>query len=176
MKRIPKSFEHQVHSLKAQLRILRGALQHTETDDIYYYKVIAGVLRVLVWEGRNNTPLLIDIARQMGLNMSLTLNELRNVNGEIDEIPVEYTLEEYLEKPVCSVQGEAISRIRLIRMVAEQDGLAHEDKIRDEIWPHVEIMYRDTPYFIHELKLISKDILDLGIKVVNYYEERKKEK
>jgi hypothetical protein len=43
---------------------------------------MASVLRVLLWKGKNNNPLLIDISKEMGLTPKVTLNELRNVDGK----------------------------------------------------------------------------------------------
>jgi hypothetical protein len=170
MGKIGKTFERRIHDLSGELRILRNALQKTESDDIYFYKVLAASLRTLVIQMKNNTPLLVDIAREMGLIMKVTHMNLKNVDGEIREVSVECTLEDYLEMVSCSHEGKIITVNLLIRAVADKDSLAHEDKELVEYWPTLEVMIGgDIPYFIRELKRISKDVLELGEKVVDYY-------
>ena len=172
--RIEKSLSDRVWDLKAHVRIIEDALQHIENGDDGFYKTIAASLRVLVWRGKNNTPLLIDIAEEMELAMGVTTRGIRNIDGQWEEVAESRILEDFLQMTSFGSQGRSVSNIDLIRMVAEQDGLAHEDRGLDSVWKTGEVMFKGEVYFIRELKRIADSVLDLSRKVITVYENRKK--
>lgn len=170
--KIEKSLDRRVWSLKAHAHIIEDALQHIEDGNHGFYKSIAASLRALVWRGKNNTPLLIDIAEELGLTMSVGVKRLQNIDGEFRMVTEDHVLDDYLQMTSFGNHEKSVSNIDLIRMVAEQDGLAHEDKSLDSVWRTGEAMFNNEAYFIRELKRTANSVLDLCRKVITIYESR----
>jgi len=101
-----------------------------------YFGEIAGKLRLLVCEKRNNDALLIYVARKYGLCERYRISK----EGGITEGGEGATLEEYLNREdlAINVGGDMlrISNKNEILLYAEKEGAAHEDLV------HPEILYR----------------------------------
>jgi len=155
-RRIPKSGERLVRDLESQLKFLREAVSTLATEPDRY-KIVAAGLRVLVCDFGSNKPLLLDLMDELELDYKISpLPDLPFPLPMVDELEQEqevdftlmkpeevwahhrsqaksYSLREFVARGLAVyVLGHAYSYSDLIRALAEQSGLGHEDRTIDK--------------------------------------------
>ena len=155
-KKIPKSGDRLIRDLESHLKFLREAVC-TIASEPDRYKLVASSLRVLVCDFRSNKPLLLDLMDELSLNYEISpLPDLPFPLPMVDELKQEskvdfslmspeeiwayhrsqaksYPLREFVTRGLAVfVSGHAYSYSDLIRTLAEQSGLSHEDRTIDK--------------------------------------------
>lgn len=122
--KIQRTKEEMLQRLKVQLKFLRKYID--EFDSVHDFDLlgeIAGKLRLLVWKGGRNKPLLIRVAREYSIELKREFDRPRGV--------VSIELNDYLEELAyyTKVEGNQYSYSvkDLITLWAHQSGAAHED-------------------------------------------------
>jgi hypothetical protein len=151
-----------VADLESQLKFLREALALLPAEPDRYKQLAAG-LRVLVCGFRQNRPLLLDLMDELELgylvspipDLPFPLQMVDELDQEpdvdlgamsIDEVWAyhrsrgkSYSLREYVARGLAVYfDGRAYSYADLIRTLAEQSGLGHEDWDIDQNLPEME--------------------------------------
>ena len=154
--RTPKSGDRLVADLESQLKFLSEAVRALATEPDRY-KIVAAGLRVLVCDFGSNKPLLLDLMDELELGYTISpLQDLPFPLPMVDEFDQEpdadfssmapeeiwayhrsrgksYSLREFVARGLAVyVLGHAYSYSDLIRTLAEQSGLGHEDRAIDE--------------------------------------------
>jgi hypothetical protein len=153
--KIRKSAGRLVADLESQLKFIREAVQALAAEPDRY-KIVAAGLRVLVCDFRSNKPLLLDLMDELELDYTISprpdlpfplpmVDEL-DQGSDVDfssMMPDEiwayhrsqgksYSLREFVARGLAVyVLGHAYSYSELIRTLAEQSGLGHEDRTID---------------------------------------------
>jgi hypothetical protein len=187
--RINKPLSRKLKDLEDHLFILRGQL-HGLKHDAAHIKVIAGILRVLVCISSGTEGLLwrlieeIDVSDKIRLHVSGPLKRDHPLARglRLSVIPL-YRPDAYLEKhlpsqtwsvryvikslPAVHALGNSYTHEQIIKMVAEQSGLAHED---DGVSPALatmeEIMFNSQASYFPVLRIIAEITLQLGERVI----------
>jgi len=135
-----------------------------------YFGEVAGKLRLLVCEKRQNVALLLHLARQHGIEAKYRIG----ADGTITDNGEGCTLDEYLERKDLQVNvgGEMapISHKDEILYYAEKEGAAHEDL------DHPEILYRmklpkfrlnGIPAYQAGIENTARFVIEIGRRVLN---------
>lgn len=121
-----------------------------------YFGEVAGKLRLLVCDKKNNQALLMHVARHYGVASKYRINK----EAKITETGEGLTIEEYLNRTsvTVNIDGEMVPVTNRdeILMYGEKEGAAHEDL------DHPEIMYK-----LKEIPLILNDMNMHQIKIEN---------
>ena len=172
--KIPRKINNLVEHLILHLGLLedfnKKAFAEGNQD---YLGEISGKLRLLVYKGKSNTPLLLELMKYFNFN--------RLLNFEKPWGKETSTLKEYLESTAFGINVPnrgfvEISVIDYIRLIAEQYGSAHEDwKINDELAYLLEsgIFIQGLSSASAILKSISETILLVGKEFLQYIENQK---
>jgi hypothetical protein len=164
--RISRSTADLVDSLRRHLKLLQNYyLRAFEQGDLDYLGEIAGKLRLLVYEGGQNTPLLLSIMDKFALDIPIVLDGPPVLSGG-----KVVSLREYLDRDAYGVRTPSsgfvmLTKKQLIRMWAVTNGASHEDWDLDEVF----IIARDSGLFIGGvpaaagvLGAITKAVLHVG--------------
>jgi plasmid stabilization system protein ParE len=191
-RRLPKTGERLVADLESQLKFLREALLTLPTEPDRYKQLAAG-LRVLVCAFGSNRPLLLDLMDEVGVEYMISpLPDLPfpiTMVDEIDEEPTtdlssmtpdqiwayhrsrgkSYGLREFVLRALAVyVLGHAYSYAALIRTLAEQSGLGHEDWTVDQNMVELEsFIIGGFQGHVAPLRSLAEHVLAAGIDVVN---------
>lgn len=153
--RLPITADRRVAALETHLKLLRESVARFAAEPDMY-KLIAGTLRVLVCDFKQNKPLLLDLLDDLesgysigpdpGLPFPIQLVDEPELESPADfnSWPMDriwewhrsrgkvYPLREYVRRALAVfVLGESYSYEKLVRTLAEQSGLAHEDSSVD---------------------------------------------
>ena len=153
--RVPSPPDRRLAALETHLKLLRGALERIGSEPDLY-KLLAAELRILVCEFGQNRPLLLDLMDQLALDYTIGPNPelpfpIALVDEEATRPPagfeewsperiweyhrsrgVHYDLRVYVRRALAVyILGEKYSYERLIRTLAEQSGVSHEDPTVD---------------------------------------------
>jgi len=190
--RIPKTGDRLLADLESQLKFLREALVALPSEPDRYKQVAAG-LRVLVCDFGSNRPLLLDLMDELGVVHSISpLPDLPFPIPMVDEIDQEpdvdmsamtpaevwayhrsrgksYPLREFVARALAVyVLGHAYSYADLIRTLAEQSGLGHEDWTIDKNVPALESFIIGGYHgHVAPLRVLSEHVLTAGVEVIN---------
>ncbi len=142
-----KSIDERISELRTSLRAIDNANDHFErTGDEAYLYDIAGRVRALVCTGgRTMSPLLIQLSKELGIELEICSLPPRKVsNEEINASEVigktwstrpkrnfrKYSLEEWFDTPIYFLRKTQVflTRNYVIREIAEKEGGAHFDK------------------------------------------------
>ena len=147
--------------------------------DLKFLGEVAGKLRLLVFQSKTNTPLLLSLMDELKMEMPIKLRESPVEPLPEDPKPGEsLTLRQYLELnayylKLSSGKSKWISKHALIGWLSQQFGAAHQDwEINEEIYTVIksEIYIGGLPLIALELKQTAKTILyvcDEFIKKIN---------
>ena len=126
-----------------------------------YLGEVAGKLRLLVYESRSNTPLLLKLMGELGVEVPITIKSPRYRSGK------QLSLREYLSELAGVVRVESgelveFSKMELIGTWANTHGAPHEDW---SLPPEVEAARRSGifigkhPVIVAALRAISNTVL-----------------
>jgi hypothetical protein len=138
--RIPRELPELVASLRVHVELLREYARHAfdEGNDAFLGEV-AGKLRLLVFEGRSNTPLLLALMDEFEMGVQITMN--RPTWQEI-------FLEDYLESTafggMTSRGYVTMTYSQMIAAWGQQNGADHEDWAFEEDFAR----FRCAPVFV----------------------------
>lgn len=125
-RRISRTTIDLINALEQHLDLLRDHINKFKSGDFKYYKPIMTELRLLVYKSKTNNPLLIFLAQQNGI--ALTIHR--------DAPPFkkqQLSLDEFLHE-LYFASGTAkmsLTNIEFIAKAAQQEGSAHEDLKHD---------------------------------------------
>jgi hypothetical protein len=174
--------EEMVDALRGHTRLLREYAQKLSEGDTTYGGEIAGKLRLLVTRSRANTPLLLLLMRETGLELKLTMGGPPiplEPGGPIlagQQIP----LAEYIALPAIGVRVpsgtfEILSKEKLIRAWAEQTGASHEDWAMDETLSSIlsmGVFIGGLPGAFAELSITARAVLGIAEQFLEEYHSR----
>jgi hypothetical protein len=178
-----RTIEEMVESLRKQVRLLQDFSQKAFIErNSDYFGEIANKLRILVVGFKSNTPLLLRLMEETGIQPKITLNGPPNFQFTADHRSGDkVSLEEFLTffaigMKVSSGDFVQLNKINFIRMVAEQAGGAHEDWKREEILTtilssHIYIM--GLPSSHATLKSIVQIVLHVADQFLTEYDSQK---
>ena len=192
--RIPKSQERKLKDLDDQLFLLRGSLQKLNEDKAYLKNVSTG-LRNLLCKSSGTEGLLWRLVDDFKISDSLYLHALgpRNLDhprsfglsfhcvplkrgGEGDPriLPSECSFREIIEnQEAVFIGGKILTHDHLIKAVAQQMGLAHED---DGLEPCLvsmsQIFINGLEHYIPVLVQDAEFALEIGERVLMAAEEK----
>jgi hypothetical protein len=127
IKKIERTDWERVQALVRHLRLLDDYCKWGIDElDYDYLGEIAAKIRLLVWEGRNNRPLLLDLMRRFENEITWAPDQWND--KQLTQFMGEMAY--WLELP--SGEAQWVSNLELIRTWAEQHGAAHEDPAIDE--------------------------------------------
>lgn len=190
--RVPKTGNNLLADLESQVKFLREALETLPTEPDRYKQLAAG-LRVLVCEFKSNRPLLLDLMDELEVTYTISpipdlpfpiplVDELEDANdvdlngmtpGEVlayhRSRHKSYPLRVFVRRAMAVFfMGHKYSYEELIRTLAEQSGLGHEDWTIDSNVPEME-SYTIGGYQGHvaPLRALAKHVLSAATSVVN---------
>lgn len=189
--RQPKPGGRLVADLESQVKFLREALTLLPSEPDRYKQLAAG-LRVLVCGFRQNRPLLLDLMDELGCEYlilpypapipppPLVEDFGRSAKVDLDAMSPEeraaydegrtkpYSLRSHINKGLAIYfQGRAYSYADLIRTLAEQSGLGHEDWSIDPNLPEMESFWiGHLQSHIASLASIAQNVIDASVLVV----------
>jgi len=190
--RIPKSGDRLVADLESQVKFLSEALRTLSAQPDRYKQLAAG-LRVLVCEFGSNKPLLLDLMDELRVEYTISplpdlpfplpmVDELeQKLEADLNSMTPEeiwayhrsrcrsYPLREFVARGMAVyVLGHAYSYADLIRTLAEQSGLSHEDWTIDKNIPELEsLIIGGYSAHVAPLRVLADHVIDAAVIVVN---------
>ncbi len=178
--------------LESQVKFLREAV-HALAREPDRYKLLAGILRILVCEFGTNKPLLLDLMDELDLCYNIAplpdlpfplpmVDELDQATEidlstmTIDEIWAHhrkqgksYSLREFVKRGLAvAVLGQRYSYSNLIRTLAEQSGLGHEDWTIDKNIVELEtLIIGGYAGYAAPLRVLADHVIVASISVIN---------
>ncbi len=120
-KKIKKTTNQRLRDLELHLKFLTDDY-NSMNKNIHYYRRIASELRVLLIEKKHNTPLLLSLLNEFGLDGMVPISiSHRDLHKDLKPI------EEWLNWGIGVSNGKGTNLKNLILAVAETHGCAHED-------------------------------------------------
>jgi len=166
--KIPRTIPGLIKTLKAQSDLLEEYYFNAFTKkDIKYLGEVAGKLRLLVYEGGSNIPLLLSLMDKLQIDIPIKLDgpsvqPLPSEPGPGDSI----SLRKYLEMKACYIKVKSklipITKRELIAKWSQQFGSAHQDWSLDEDFYNTinsGFYFNELPISALELKTTAKTIL-----------------
>lgn len=171
MNKFARTDEELTAALRRHVDLLSGYyIQCFRNGDSKYFGEVAGKLRLLVCDKKNNPALLLYLARQYGVEHRYRISS----DGKITDMGEDQTLVEYLAREDLRVRVEdemvAVSTRLEILYYAEKEGAAHEDLV------HPEILYRmKLPKFTlngvtgyqEKIESTARYVIEIGRRVLN---------
>lgn len=128
-----------VAALQRHVRLLREYADRAFAQrDMDFLGELATKLRLLVWEGRQNRALLLNLMDVFKVDIPITLGGPPQIKREGEKGPGDkVSLREFMTLPACGVRTPSqgfvmLNKLELVRALAEQHGAAHEDWALDE--------------------------------------------
>lgn len=164
IKKVQRSKEEMLQRLRIQLKFLRKYIDEfasTQNNDLL--GEIAGKLRLLVWNGGRNKPLLIRVAQEFNIEL---VREIDRPRGKVT-----IALNDYLEELAYYTKIEdtrySFSVMDLITLWAHQSGAAHEDWNIEKKFD-VLLKSTQTDIFIGGYQATSRMFISHAISILNY--------
>lgn len=158
---MPREIPDLLESLRRHVKLLREfSVRAFQAGDYDYLGEVAGKLRLLVYEGGNNTPLLLALMDEFELDLPVTLGgppikPLPGQPGPGDQV----SHRNYLALPAFGIRTPSkgfvqLTKKELIRTWAVKQGAAHED------WdlPEEFAAARDSGLFIGGLPALAAEL------------------
>ncbi len=174
---IPRDVPDLLESLRRHFRLLRDfAARSFQGRDYDYLGEVATKLRLLVYEGGTNKPLLLALMDEFDLDVPIKLGgppikPLPGQPGQGDEI----SLREYLSLTAYGIRTRSqdfvqLTKKQLIRIWATQYGAAHEDWEFDEAFAAAResgIFIGGDPALVAELRVTTEAVLHVADKFLS---------
>ena len=121
-RRVQRSEADLINALEQHLDLLGDSIQKLRAGDLKYFKSIAAELRVLVYKGASNKPLLLHLAK---INNIVPIIKRDVPPLKRPELPLQDFLNElFFSSGTLNV---SLTNAQLIAKVSQQEGSAHED-------------------------------------------------
>ena len=109
--RIPRDKAEMLDALRMHVRLLRDYSHRAFMDSNYdYLGEVAGKLRLLVYESRSNTPLLLKLMDEFGVEVPITMRGPPYMSGK------QLSLREYLSDLAAAVRVESGELVEFSKM------------------------------------------------------------
>jgi len=160
--RVPRDISSLLVSLRTHQRLLKDySVKAFNEGDASFLGEVAGKLRVLVYRGGTNKPLLLDLINHYQFEIKIPMSD---ITGDYQVTP-----NEYLERLAYAIRTPTrglvqVTNHELIGLWAQQHGASHEDWEIDEELASAFALSRQLsiggyPAIVRQLRAISNTVI-----------------